>query len=93
MAEGQRMTAAEVVAQVRDGRLEDFVREAVALVAPDGTTFGVVFDTHGVNPLLILHPPSATLKDLAPLMFVCTSKSVGIGGRATPRTICDQNLE
>ena len=33
MAEGQRMTAADVVAQVRDGRLEDFVRDAVALVA------------------------------------------------------------
>jgi hypothetical protein len=27
------MTAADVVAQVRDGRLEDFVREAVVLVA------------------------------------------------------------
>ena len=33
MAEGQSMTVADVVAQVRDGRLEDFVREAVALVA------------------------------------------------------------
>jgi putative transposase len=33
MAEGQRMTAADVVAQVRDGRLEDFLREAVVLVA------------------------------------------------------------
>ena len=33
MAEGQRMTAADVVAQVRDGRLEDFVREAVVVVA------------------------------------------------------------
>jgi putative transposase len=33
MAEGRRMTVADVVAQVRDGRLEDFVREAVALVA------------------------------------------------------------
>src|SRR4051795_3370903 len=32
MAEGQRMTVADVVAQVRDGRLEDFVREAVVLV-------------------------------------------------------------
>ena len=32
MAEGQRMTAADVVAQARDGRLEDFVREAVVLV-------------------------------------------------------------
>ena len=33
MAEGQRMTVADVVAEVRDGRLEDFVREAVVLVA------------------------------------------------------------
>jgi transposase-like protein len=33
MAEGQRMTVADVVGQMRDGRLEDFVREAVVLVA------------------------------------------------------------
>ncbi len=33
MADGQRMTVADVVAQVRDGQLEDLVREAVALVA------------------------------------------------------------
>jgi len=33
MAEGQSMTVADVVAHVRDGRLEDFVREAVAIVA------------------------------------------------------------
>jgi transposase-like protein len=32
MVEEQRMTVADVVAQVRDGRLEDFVREAVVLV-------------------------------------------------------------
>jgi putative transposase len=33
MADGQRMTVADVVAKTMDGRLEDFVREAVALVA------------------------------------------------------------
>jgi putative transposase len=33
MAEGQSMTVADVVARTMDGRLEDFVREAVALVA------------------------------------------------------------
>jgi putative transposase len=33
MAGGQRMTVADVVAKTMDGRLEDFVREAVALVA------------------------------------------------------------
>jgi transposase-like protein len=32
MAEGQRMTVADVVAEVRDGRLDDLVREAVVLV-------------------------------------------------------------
>jgi putative transposase len=37
MAEGHRMTAADVVAQVRDGRLEDFVREAVVPVATELT--------------------------------------------------------
>ncbi len=35
MAEGHRMTVADVVAQVRDGRLEDVVREAVAVVLRD----------------------------------------------------------
>jgi putative transposase len=33
MVEGQSMTVADVVAGVREGRLEDFVREAVALIA------------------------------------------------------------
>jgi putative transposase len=33
MAEGQSMTVADVVAKAMDGRLEDFVREAVAIVA------------------------------------------------------------
>ncbi|MBV9196350.1 MAG: hypothetical protein JO168_19615 [Solirubrobacterales bacterium] len=33
MAEGQKVTAGDVVAQVRDDRLEDFVREAVVLIA------------------------------------------------------------
>ena len=33
MVEGQSMTVADVVAGTRDGRLEDFVREAVVLIA------------------------------------------------------------
>ena len=42
MAEGQRMMAADVVAQIRDGPLEDFVRETVVLVAgvDGGRDFG-----------------------------------------------------
>lgn len=46
--------------------------QAVAAAAPDGYTFGVVFDTHAVNPLL-LNMPFDTLKDLAPVMLVGTS--------------------
>ena len=46
--------------------------QAVAAAAPDGYTFGVVFDTHAVNPLL-LKLPFDTLKDLAPVMLVGTS--------------------
>jgi tripartite-type tricarboxylate transporter receptor subunit TctC len=46
---------------------------AVAQAAPDGYTFGVVFDTHGVNPSLIPNMPFNTTKDLASVMFVGTS--------------------
>jgi putative transposase len=37
VAEGQRMTVADIVAQVRDGRLEDVVREALVLVTRELT--------------------------------------------------------
>jgi hypothetical protein len=33
MAEGQSMTVVDVVAKTTDGRLEDFVREAIVLIA------------------------------------------------------------
>lgn len=46
---------------------------AVAQAAPDGYTFGVVFDTHGVNPSLIPNMSFDTTKDLAPVMLVGTS--------------------
>ena len=37
MADGQSVTVADVVAKTMDGRLEDFVREAVALVVREVT--------------------------------------------------------
>lgn len=46
---------------------------AVAQAAPDGYTFGLVFDTHGVNPSLIPNMSFDTTKDLAPVMLVGTS--------------------
>ena len=49
---------------------------AVAKSPPDGYTFAVVFDTHGVNPSLIPNLPFDTLKDLAPVMMIGTSPMV-----------------
>ena len=48
----------------------------VAKSAPDGYTFAVVFDTHGVNPSLIPNLPYDTMKDLAPVMIIGTSAMV-----------------
>jgi tripartite-type tricarboxylate transporter receptor subunit TctC len=49
---------------------------AVAAAAPDGYTFAVVFDTHGVNPSLIPGLSYDSKKDLAPVILVGTSAMV-----------------
>ena len=49
---------------------------AVAAAPPDGYTFAVVFDTHGVNQSLIPGLPYDTKKDLTPLVLVGTSPMV-----------------
>lgn len=46
---------------------------AVARAAPDGTTFGVVFDTHGTNPSLIPNISFDTVKDLEHVTLIGTS--------------------
>ncbi|MBL0123478.1 MAG: tripartite tricarboxylate transporter substrate binding protein [Betaproteobacteria bacterium] len=48
----------------------------VAKAPPDGYTFAVVFDTHGVNSSIIPNLSYDTLKDLAPVMMVGTSPMV-----------------
>jgi len=57
---------------------------AVAQAAPDGYTFGVVFDTHGVNPSLIPNMPFDTTKDLAPVMLVGTSPMAIVAHASQP---------
>jgi tripartite-type tricarboxylate transporter receptor subunit TctC len=49
---------------------------AVAASPPDGYTFAVVFDTHGVNPSLIPSLPFDTRKDLAAVSLVGTGAMV-----------------
>ena len=48
----------------------------VASAPPDGYTFAVVFDTHGVNPSLIPSLPFDTRKDLAAVAMIGTSAMV-----------------
>ena len=57
----------------RGGASGSIGTQVVATSPPDGYTFGVVFDTHAVNPSLIPSIPFDTLKDLAPVMLVATS--------------------
>jgi tripartite-type tricarboxylate transporter receptor subunit TctC len=52
---------------------------AVARAAPDGYTFGVVFDTHGTNPSLIPNMQFDTLKDLAHVTLIGTSPMALVG--------------
>jgi tripartite-type tricarboxylate transporter receptor subunit TctC len=76
-----RIFAAQLTAQTgqpfvvenKGGASGSIGAQAVASAPPDGYTFGVVFDTHGVNPSLIPDLPFDTLKDLAPVMLVGTS--------------------
>lgn len=56
----------------------------VARAAPDGHTFGVVFDTHAVNPSLIPNLPFDTVKDLAPVMLIGTSAMAIVAHASQP---------
>jgi tripartite-type tricarboxylate transporter receptor subunit TctC len=49
---------------------------AVAAAAPDGYTFAVVFDTHGVNPSLVPNMAFDSRKDLVPVVLIGTAPMV-----------------
>ena len=62
----------------------------VAKSAPDGYTYVVVFDTHGVNPALIPDLPYDTVNDFAPVMLVGTAPMAIVANVAKPyRTFGD----
>lgn len=67
----------------RGGASGSIGTQVVATSAPDGYTFGVVFDTHAVNPSL-LKLPFDTLKDLAPVMLIGTSPMAIVAHPAQP---------
>ena len=60
---------------------------------PDGYTFAVVFDTHGVNPSLKDKLPYDTIKDIAPVSLVGTSPMVLVASKNSGITSFKQLVE
>ena len=60
---------------------------------PDGYTFAVVFDTHGVNPILKDKMPYDTIKDIAPVTLIGTSPMVIVASKSSGITSFKQLVE
>jgi tripartite-type tricarboxylate transporter receptor subunit TctC len=65
-------TGQQFIVENRGGAAGSIGANAIAKSDPDGYTFGVVFDTHGVNPSLIPNIPFDTLRDFQPLVLIGT---------------------
>ena len=72
----QTLLGQTVIVDNKGGASGSIGAAAVAASSPDGYTFAVVFDTHGVNPSLIPNLPFDSKKDLTPLVLVGTSPMV-----------------
>ncbi len=72
----QQALGVSVVVDNRGGASGAIGSGIAAKSPPDGYTFLLVFDTHGVNPSLIPNMPFDTLKDLAPIMLLGKSPMV-----------------
>jgi tripartite-type tricarboxylate transporter receptor subunit TctC len=65
-----------IVIENRGGASGAIGTQAAATSEPNGTTFLLVFDTHGVNPSLLPNLPFDTLNDLSPIMLIGKSPMV-----------------
>lgn len=72
----QQELGQSVVVENKGGASGSIGAAQVAAAAPDGYTFAVVFDTHGVNPALIPNLPFDSRKDLSTVIVVGTSPMV-----------------
>jgi len=72
----QQSLGTQILIENRGGASGAIGTGVVAKSAPDGYTWVVVFDTHGVNPSLIPNMTFDTLKDLAPVMLIGKSPMV-----------------
>jgi len=69
-------TGQQFIVENRTGASGVIGTQAVAMAPGDGYTWGVVFDTHAVNPSLMPSIPFDTMKDLASVMLIGTAPMV-----------------
>ena len=79
-----QQTGQPFVVENKAGASGSIGAHAVSTAPPDGYTFGLVFDTHAVNPSLIANMPFDTLRDLASVMLVGTSPMAIVANVAQP---------
>ncbi len=72
----QRSLGVSIVIDNRGGASGVIGTNLAAKAQPDGYTWLLVFDTHGVNPALVPDIPYDTVKDLAPVMLIGKSPMV-----------------
>ena len=72
----QQRLGQTVVVDNKGGASGSIGAGAVAASPPDGYTFAVVFDTHGVNPSLIPNLPFDTKRDLTAVSLIGTGAMV-----------------
>jgi len=72
----QQELGQNVIVENKGGASGSIGAAQVAAAAPDGYTFAVVFDTHGVNPTLIPNLPFDSRKDLSTVVLIGTSPMV-----------------
>jgi len=86
----QQALGQTVIVENKGGASGSIGAGAVAASPPDGYTFAVVFDTHGVNPSLQPNLPYDTRKDLTTVAMLGTSPMVLATHADTPyKTFAD----
>lgn len=77
-------TGQQFIVENRTGASGAIGTQVVATAPPDGYTWGVVFDTHAVNPALMPTIAYDTLKDLTSVMLIGTSPMAIVTHRDQP---------
>ena len=77
-------TGQQFIVENRTGASGAIGTQAVASAPPDGYTWGVVFDTHAVNPSLMPDLPFDTMKDIGSVMLIGTAPMVIVAHPSVP---------